>query len=131
MSKDNFDFERFKKEAMRGLYEGKKMGGTDGVFAPMLKHLLESMLEGELDHHLQGSKASGEINRKNGKAKKTVRSLHSGHFELESSRDQNGTFEPEIVPKRQLIITDELEGNVISMYARGMSTRYPPYELHV
>ncbi len=40
---------------MRGLYEGKKMGGTDGVFGPMLKHLLESMLEGELDHHLQDS----------------------------------------------------------------------------
>ena len=108
---------------MRGLYEGKKMGGTDGVFAPMLKHLLESMLEGELDHHLKESKASGEGNRKNGKAKKTVRSLESGHFELESGRDRNGTFEPKIVPKRQLIITDELEGNVIAMYARGMSTR--------
>ena len=123
MSKDNFDFERFKEEAMKGLYEGKKMGGTDGVFAPMLKHLLESMLEGELDHHLQENKASGESNRKNGKTKKTVRSLQSGHFELESGRDRNGTFEPKIVPKRQLIITEELEGNVISMYARGMSTR--------
>ncbi|WP_437920655.1 IS256 family transposase [Sphingobacterium sp. LRF_L2] len=122
MGKEEFDFERFKEEAMRGLYEGKKMGGTDGVFAPMLKHLLESMLEGELDHHLQESKASGDINRKNGKAKKTVRSIQAGHFELESGRDRNGTFEPKIVPKRQLIIT-ELEGNVISMYARGMSTR--------
>lgn len=43
---------------MRGLYKGKKMGDTDGVFAPMLKHLLESMLEGEQDHHLQDIKAS-------------------------------------------------------------------------
>ncbi len=60
MNKEKFDFDRFKKEAMKGLYEGKKMGGTDGVFAPMLKHLLESMLEGELDHHLQESKASRE-----------------------------------------------------------------------
>lgn len=123
MEKEEFDFERFKEEAMKGLYEGKKMGGTDGVFAPMLKHLLESMLEGELDHHLQESKASGEINRKNGRTKKTVRSLQAGHFELESGRDRNGTFEPKIVPKRQLIITEELEDNVISMYARGMSTR--------
>lgn len=123
MEKEEFDFERFKEEAMRGLYEGKKMGGTDGVFAPMLKHLLESMLEGELDHHLQESKASGEINRKNGRTKKTVRSIQAGHFELESGRDRNGTFDPKIVPKRQLIITEELEGNVISMYARGMSTR--------
>ena len=38
MEKEEFDFERFKEEAMKGLYEGKKMGGTDGVFAPMLKH---------------------------------------------------------------------------------------------
>ena len=51
-SKEPFDFERFKNEAMEGLYQGKKMGGTNGVFAPMLKHLLESMLEGELDNHL-------------------------------------------------------------------------------
>jgi putative transposase len=63
-------FERFKEEAMQGLYDGKKMGGTDGVFAPMLKHLLESMLEGELNNHLEESKAAGENNRKNGKTKK-------------------------------------------------------------
>ena len=63
---ESFNFERFKEEAIQGLYEGKKMGGTDGVFAPMLKHLLESMLEGELTHHLEESKAAGENNRKNG-----------------------------------------------------------------
>lgn len=123
--KDNtpFDFDNFKKEAMEGLYAGKKMGGTDGVFAPMLKHLLESMLEGELEHHLQENKASGVANRRNGKTTKTVRSLQSGHFELDSTRDRNGTFEPKILAKRQLIITDELEDNVLAMYSRGMSTR--------
>lgn len=99
-NKTSFDFERFKVEAMEGLYQGKKMGGTDGVFAPMLTHFLESMLEGELEHHLEENKASKESNRKNGKAKKTVRSLQSGHFELGNSRDRNGTFEPKIVPKR-------------------------------
>lgn len=122
-NKEPFDFERFKAEAMESLYQGKKMGGTDGVFAPMLKHLLESMMDGELDNHLAESKSSGESNRRNGKTKKTVRSLQSGHFELESNRDRNGTFEPKIVSKRQLIITEELEDNVIAMYARGMSTR--------
>ncbi len=120
---ESFDFQRFKEEAMQGLYDGKKMGGTDGVFAPILKHLLESMLEGELNNHLEESKAAGESNRKNGKAKKTVRSLQSGHLEIESSRDRQGTFEPKILPKRQLIITEELEDKVIAMYARGMSTR--------
>jgi len=69
-NKEPFDFERFKNEAMKGLYQGKKMGGTDGIFAPMLKHLLESMLEGELDNHLQESKATDDPNRRNGRTKK-------------------------------------------------------------
>lgn len=119
----DFDFERFKQEAMEGLYSGKKATGTDGIFAPLMKHLLESMLEGELNNHLDEEKASGTSNRRNGKSRKTVRSLSSGSFELETGRDREGSFEPKIVPKRQLIITEELEGNVLSMYARGMSTR--------
>ena len=122
-TQEEFDFESFKKEAISGLYSGKKMSGGDGVLAPLLKHLLESMLAGELDNHLAADKSLGQANRKNGKTSKTVRSLSSGAFELESTRDRSGTFEPKIIPKRQLIITEELEGHVLSMYARGMSTR--------
>uniref|UniRef100_UPI001F0676E2 transposase n=1 Tax=Myroides odoratimimus TaxID=76832 RepID=UPI001F0676E2 len=47
----------------------------------------------------------------------------SGSIELESNRDRNRTFEPKVLPKRQLIITDQLEDNVISLYAKGSSTR--------
>ena len=119
----NFDFERFKEEAIQGLAEGKKFGGADGVFGPMIKHLLESMLEGELTNHLEESKASGVANRRNGKTKKTVRSLSSGHLEIESGRDRDGTFTPKILPKRQLILTSDLEEKVTAMYAKGMSTR--------
>jgi putative transposase len=122
-STEEFDFESFKKEAVAGLSSGKKMSGSNGVLAPLLKHLLESVLEGELENHLADSRASGQKNRKNGKTSKTVRSLSAGEFALESSRDRLGTFEPKIIPKRQLIITEELEGHVLSMYARGMSTR--------
>jgi len=122
-NKEPFDFERFKNEAMEGLYQGKKMGGTDGVLASMLKHLLESMLEGELDNDLHESKSTDDPSRRNGRTKKNVRSLQSGEFELESMRDRNGTFEPIIVAKRQLIIIDDPEDNVIATYARGMSTR--------
>lgn len=53
MDNKEFDFDSFKAEAMKRLYKGKKMGGTDGVFAPF-KHLLESMLEGELEHPPSG-----------------------------------------------------------------------------
>ena len=62
---NNFDYELFKEEAIQGLSEGKKWGGADGVFGPMLKHLLESMLEGELNHHLAENKAAGVSNRRN------------------------------------------------------------------
>lgn len=122
-TQDEFDFESFKKETIAGLYSGKKMTGSDGVLAPMMKHFLESMMAGELDHHLSESKRLEQPNRKNGKSKKTVRSLSAGEFELETGRDRLSTFEPKIVPKRQLIITEELEGNILSMYAMGMSTR--------
>nr|WP_172462464.1 transposase [Sphingobacterium multivorum] len=91
--------------------------------SPLMKHLLESMMDSELESHLQEDKASGNSNRRNGKTKKTVRGLNTGTFELESGRDRSGTFEPKVVPKRQLIITEQLEGHVLSMYAKGMSTR--------
>jgi transposase-like protein len=44
-------------------------------------------------------------------------------FELETGRDRLSTFEPKVVPKRQLIITEELEGNILSMYSMGIGTR--------
>src|SRR5690606_18208038 len=88
-----------------------------------MKHLLESMMDGELENHLNEEKASANSNRRNGKTKKTVRGLNTGTFELETGRDRSGTFEPKVVPKRQLIITEQLEGHVLSMYAKGMSTR--------
>lgn len=86
-----------------------------------MKHLLESMMDGEVANHLEEDKASGNANRRNGKTKKTVRGLNTGTFELESGRDRSGTFEPKVVPKRQLIITEQLEGHVLSMYAMEIS----------
>jgi len=108
---------------MQGLYNGKSLSPSDGVQAPLMKHLLESMMDGELESNLQEDKASGNSNRRNGKTKKTVRGLNTGTFELESGRDRSGTFEPKVVPKRQVIITEHLEGHVLSMYIKGMSTR--------
>ncbi|MDR2269661.1 MAG: transposase [Sphingobacterium sp.] len=108
---------------MQGLYNGKSLSPNDGVLAPLMKHLLESMMDSELESHLQEDKASGNSNRRNGKTKKTVRGLNTGKFELESGRDRAGTFEPKVVPKRQLFITEQLKGHVLSIYAKGMSTR--------
>jgi len=50
----------------------------------------------------------------------SVRSLSAGEFELETGRDRLGTFEPKVVLKRQLIITEELEGNNRSLKKSGV-----------
>jgi len=119
---EQFDFESFKREAIKGMYAGKPLNGEKGIFAPLLKHFLEAALEGELEAHLQGEKAIGFSNRLNGKTTKRVKSL-SGEFDLEGNRDRSGTFEPVVLPKRQVIITEELEDKVIGLYGLGLSTR--------
>lgn len=122
MEQEKFDFEGFKQEAIKGLYAGKPLNGDKGIFAPLLKHFLEAAMAGELEAHLQEEKAAGKSNRKNGKTSKKVKSL-SGEFELESSRDRSGSFEPVVLPKRQLIVTAELEEKIIHLYGLGLSTR--------
>jgi putative transposase len=119
---EEFNFEDFKQEAIKGMYSGKPFNGEKGIFAPLMKHFLESALQGEMDFHLKEEKARGEENRRNGRSVKRVKSL-SGEFDLETSRDRTGTFEPMILPKRQVIITEELEDKVIGLYGRGVSTR--------
>jgi putative transposase len=119
---EEFDFEAFKQEAIKGLYAGKPLNGDKGIFAPLLKHFLEAAMAGELEAHLQEEKAAGKSNRKNGKTSKKVKSL-SGEFDLETSRDRSGSFEPMVLPKRQLIVTTELEEKIINLYGLGLSTR--------
>lgn len=117
--KKQFDFEAFKRDAIEKLTQGNKINGSEGVFQPLLKHFLESALDAEIDAHLdKEERQSG--NRKNGKSVKLVKSS-SGEFELQTPRDRQGTFDPQIVSKRQVIITDELETKVLRLYSKGMS----------
>ena len=117
---DSFDFDSFKQEAMKELYKGKPLMGEGGIFTPLLKHFLEATLQGEIDTHLKEEQAKSNPNRRNGTGKKQVRSS-MGKFDLETPRDRAGSYEPIIVPKRQTILTDQLESKIISMYGRGMS----------
>lgn len=117
---ETFNFESFKSEAMKELYAGKPLMGEGGIFTPLLKHFLEAGLQGEMDNHLREDKASSLSNRRNGISKKEVRS-NMGRFELETPRDRASSYEPTIVPKRQTILTEQLEDKIISMYGRGMS----------
>jgi putative transposase len=115
-----FDFDAFKQEAMKELYDGKPLMGEGGIFTPLLKHFLEAGLESEMDNHLLKEKEKSNANRRNGTSKKEVRS-NLGKFELETPRDRASSYEPSIVPKRQTILTEQLESKILSMYGRGMS----------
>lgn len=91
------------------------------IFGPMF----EAMLQGEMSHHLgyenndKGPKKTQ--NRRNGYGSKTLKTTR-GEVEIEVPRDREGTFEPQIVPKRTRDVS-EIENKVLAMYARGMSQR--------
>ena len=118
---EHFNLDEIKKKALEQFRSGKSLYGKDGAFAPMLKSFLESALEGELDSHLDEEERK-EGNRKNGKTSKTVQTS-DGPVELETSRDRNATFEPELVKKRETVLADTLEKKILGMYGLGMSFR--------
>jgi len=89
------------------------------------KDVLQEMLEAEMDVTLGYSREEAQSkttdNSRNGYSKKTVRS-ELGPIELNIPRDRKGEFEPKIVPKHKRDVSG-IEEKVISLYARGLSTR--------
>ncbi len=91
------------------------------IFGPMF----EAMLQGEMDDHLgyesndHGYKATS--NRRNGYTNKTLKTT-MGDIDIQSPRDRDGSFEPQIVPKRSRDVSG-IEDKVLTMYAKGMSQR--------
>lgn len=119
MEEKKFDFENFIKEAGDAIRSGKPLVGSGGIFTPLIKRILESSLEGELDQHLaKNGKKTG--NRRNGRTSKTVQSS-VGSFELFSPRDRQATFEPQILPKRQRVISEDIDSKILSLYGLGLS----------
>lgn len=121
MKNKSEEYEALKKKTLEQFRQGKHLLGKDGAFQPLLKEILESALEAEAEAHLDPEeRLTG--NRRNGTSKKTVKTS-DGSFELETPRDRNGTFEPEIVKKRETILADHLEDKIIGLYGLGMSLR--------
>lgn len=114
---DNFDFEEFEKDAIEKLKAGKPLSGTDGIFTPLIKRILEASLEGGLDSHLESSESTNRRNGKTGKSLKT--SL--GNVDINTPRDRDSSFDPQIVKKRQRVLNEELDRKIISMYGLGLS----------
>ena len=113
----NFDF----NEVLEQFRNGKNLTGKDGLLAPLIKQLTEAALEAEVESHIANYVLNGNRNRRNGVNKKTIKGLSDGSFELETPRDRNGTFEPQIVKKHQTTISNEIEEKILSMYGLGMS----------
>lgn len=106
---DEYDIETAEdiQEALKDL-----LGGT-----------LKSMMEAEMDEHLgyESYERSNNPNYRNGTKTKTVRG-NFGEIELAVPQDRDSTFEPKVVKKRQKDISD-IDQKIISMYARGLTTR--------
>lgn len=119
--KDSFDYEALKKKTLEQFRSGKDLFSKGGAFAPLLKEFLEAALQAELAEHLDQEEPEHH-NRKNGYNTKLLKT-GAGTIELDTPRDRNSDFSPEIVKKRETILANTLESKIIGMYGLGMSLR--------
>ena len=109
----------------RAREQGLSLTGPDGLLKQLTKTVLETALGQEMTEHLghekNGLVAGGTGNVRNGTRGKTVLTEASGQVAIEVPRDRDGSFEPQIVKKRQRRLTgvDEI---VLSLYAKGLTT---------
>ncbi|QIS10148.1 IS256 family transposase [Nocardia arthritidis] len=105
---------------------GLSLTGPDGLLKQFTKTVLETALNEEMTDHLGYDKHEAPAERetsnvRNGTRPKTVLTESSGHVQIDVPRDREGSFEPQIVRKRQRRLTgvDEI---VLSLYAKGLTT---------
>ena len=106
--------EEYQPETVQDLQEALK---------DLLGDTMEQMLKAELDEHLDYEYGENplSLNTRNGSSKKTVKSSY-GNIDLNIPRDREGSFEPQALKKYQKDISN-IENQIISMYAKGMTTR--------
>ena len=113
-------------------YKPEDAEGVQSMLKDLLGDTLQGMLEAELEEDLGYSKydykSKETDNRRNGYSKKTVTSS-MGDIDLDIPRDRDGDFEPQIVKKHQTDISS-IEDQVLTMYAKGMTTRDITEHLH-
>ena len=112
-------FEPTDANLMAGLYEGRSF--TE-MLAPMLKRVVEAALSGELSAHIGSEKLEGVSNRRNGLQTKRVRT-ELGPIEIETSRDRNGTFEPQLIGRQERQLRNGVEQHILDLYCMGMGYR--------
>ena len=115
----NLDVELKKCRTMDDLMG--KNGLLQLLVGPMVERLLEAELEEKLGYEPHSRAEKKSSNRRNGKTSKTIQTSY-GPVEISTPRDRDGEFEPQIVKKSQRSISS-FDDKIISMYAKGMTTR--------
>lgn len=114
-----------KEELKKQIREGKEVS-LDGIldeFKNLLKETIQTSSEIEMDSHLGYEKhqESDNPNYRNGTNKKTLKSKY-GEIDVAIPRDRDGTFEPQLVKKRETLLKGS-EDLILSLYTKGMSVR--------
>ncbi len=120
MNMNKEELEAFAKEAAKSI----KTPDDLNQFSQMLKKItVEAALNAEMDEHLgyQKHSKSTNTNSRNGKISKRIKT-EDGEFELNTPRDREGSFEPQLVKKHQARFTS-MDDKILWLYAQGMSTR--------
>ena len=104
-------------------YDIKTAKDIEDALRDLMGGTIQEMLEAELDEHLgyRSYERSDSSNYRNGKKTKKIRG-NLGKTEIEVPQDRDGTFEPKVVKKRKKDISG-IEQKIISLYAKGMTTR--------
>ena len=114
------ELEAFAKEAAKSIKTPQDLN----EFSQMLKKVtVEAALNAEMDEHLGCEKHEklGVSNNRNGKTSKRV-NTEDGQFELDTPRDRDGSFKPQLVKKQQTRFTS-MDDKTLWLYAKGMTTR--------
>ena len=116
------------KEQIRQIISQNDISSVTDVYSLLkdsFKDILQELMEAEMDATLGYEKnQKGDLvtnNKRNGHSPKSIKSQY-GEFQLDIPRDRNGEFEPKLIPKYQRDVSG-IEEKVLSLYARGMSTR--------
>jgi putative transposase len=112
-------------ELLAGARTGEEITGQGGLLSQLTKRLVERALEVELTDHIgfepHQEPPGGAGNTRNGSMSKTLITEH-GEVRIETPRDRNGSFRPQIVRKRQRRF-EGFDDKILALYSRGMSTR--------
>lgn len=113
--------------------QAQTLDDLNGLMRTLMKAALERMLDTEMDVHLgrqtipalpaavQPGDPAKPRNRRNGHSKKTVRG-ELGELPLDTPRDRQGTFEPQLIAKHQRRLAG-FDEKILALYAKGMTTR--------